>query len=187
MDSLNDQRVVNLLLSNDPKSIHVLILRFSWSLLSWLPFVLPGRQLSCVRVALLRLFGAKIGSNVLISSGVHIWFPWHLSIGDCSAIGRSVEIYNYQNVLIGAHTVISQYSYLCTASHDYTTVSMDFFAKPIEICDYVWIAAGVMVCPGVIINKGAVVGARSFVTSNMSAWTVNIGSPARKIKDRLLD
>jgi putative colanic acid biosynthesis acetyltransferase WcaF len=186
MENLSRQRAVNLLLSNDPKPIQQLLARFLWALVSYVPFAFPGRQLSILRVTLLRLFGAKIGKKVLVSSGVHVWFPWRLSIGDCSALGRSVEIYNYQDVRIGSNTVISQYSYICTAGHNYASKSMDFYAKPIGIGNYAWIAADVMICPGVLISDGSVVGARSLVTTDLGEWAVYAGVPARKIKDRVL-
>ena len=186
MENLPSPRSVDLLSSNHPKPIRQIFARSLWSLISCVPFSFPGRQFSPLRVALLRLFGAKIGKNVLICSRVHVWFPWHLSIGDCSAIGRSVEIYNYQNVLIGSNAVISQYSYICTAGHDYTSRSMDFYAKPIVIGSFSWLAAGVMVCPGVFISDGSVVGARSLVAADLAEWAVYAGVPARKIKDRVL-
>lgn len=177
---------VNLLLSNDSKPIRQLLARFLWALISKVPFSLPGRQLSPLRVALLRLFGARIGKKVLICSGVHVWFPWHLCIGDYSAIGRYAEIYNYEKVYIGDNTIISQYSYICTASHDYESVSMDFMAKQIFIGNSVWVAAGVMICPGLEIQDGSVVGAKSVVTSSLEGWAVYAGVPARKVKDRKL-
>lgn len=178
---------VCLLLSNEQKPWPELAARFFWALCSSIVFPLPGRQFSPLRVALLRLFGAKIGSRVLICSRVHVWFPWRLSIGDFSAIGRSVEIYNYENVRIGSNTVISQYSYLCTASHDYCSRSMDFFSRPISVGDSAWVASGAMICPGVVIPDGVVVGARSLVASDLPEWTVCAGIPAKKIKNRIIE
>lgn len=187
MENFSKQkRSVDLLKSNDSKPFKEIFLRFLWALFSCIPFSLPGRYLSGLRIALLRLFGAKIGEKVLICSGVHVWFPWYLSIGECSAIGRSVELYNYANIYIGSHTVISQYSYICTASHDYLSESMDFFAKSITIGDYVWVAAGAMICPGVTVSSGAVVGAKSLVASDLDEWSIYAGVPARKIRDRIL-
>ena len=47
------------------------------------------------------------------------------------------------------------------------------------------IATDVFVSPGVTIDDGAVVGARSTVTKNIEAYTINIGSPSKKVKNRL--
>ena len=66
---------------------------------SWL----PG---SGWRVQLLRLFGASIGSGVVIKPHVRIKFPWKLSIGDYSWIGEEVWIDNLAEVSIGSNCCI---------------------------------------------------------------------------------
>jgi putative colanic acid biosynthesis acetyltransferase WcaF len=134
----------------------------------------------------LRLFGANIGERVLILGGVRVWCPWNLTIGDFSAIGFDVEIYNFAPVRIGELTVISQYTYLCTASHRYQYTDMPLFWEPITIGDQVWVAAGAFVAPGVSIGDGAVVGANSVVTRDVRPRTVVAGNPAKYIKDRQL-
>jgi acetyltransferase-like isoleucine patch superfamily enzyme len=57
--------------------------------------------------------------------------------------------------------------------------------KPIIIEDDVWIGANVVIMPGVILKKGTVVGAGSVVTKDTEEYSVVIGSPARKIRNRL--
>ena len=63
---------------------------------------------------------------------------------------------------------------------------MDFYSSPIYINSNVWIAASSMLCPGVTIGDGCVVGARSLVTSNLPPWTICVGSPAKVVKNRIL-
>jgi len=161
-------------------------IRVLWYLVSFIPFNLPGRVFSPVRLFLLRTFGAKIPSKALICSGVSIWFPQNLEIGQSTTIGRNVEIYNYSPVVIGSNTVVSQYTYICTASHDYSSKYMTFYSSPIYISSNVWIAASSMLCPGVSIGDGCVVGARSLVTSNLPPWTICVGTPAKVVKHRFL-
>jgi len=177
---------VNLIESNQKLTAKDKILRLSWSLISPPIFNLPGRLFSPLRVCLLRLFGSQIGNKVLICSGVHIWLPWNLHIGNHSAIGRKVEIYGYAPIYIGSDTVISQYAYLCGASHDYESSSMDLTSEPIKIGNYCWIAANAMITQGVSIGEGTVIGARSVVTKSMPEWIVAAGIPARIIKDRVI-
>ena len=57
--------------------------------------------------------------------------------------------------------------------------------KPIVIKDYAWIAADAFVHPGVKIEEGCVIGARSVVTSDMPAWTICAGFPCKPIRERL--
>ena len=85
---------------------------------------------------------------------------------------------------IGAHSTISQYSHLCTSSHDYEHPNMRQTFEPIVVEDQVWIAADVFIAPGVTIGQGAVVGARASVFKDVESWTVVGGNPARFIKKR---
>jgi len=95
-----------------------------------------------------------------------------------------VDCYDVAPVRIGAHAVVSQYSYLCTASHDDRIPTFPLIKKPIVINDRAWVAADVFVGPGVTVGEGAVVGARSSVFKDVEAWTVVGGTPARPIRKR---
>ena len=85
---------------------------------------------------------------------------------------------------IGKHSTVSQYSHLCTSSHDYEHSNMPQTFAPIVVEDQVWIAADAFIAPGVTIGKGAVVGARASVFKDVESWTVVGGNPARFIKKR---
>jgi putative colanic acid biosynthesis acetyltransferase WcaF len=104
-----------------------------------------------------------------------------------SAVGDSAEIYNLARVHIGANSVVSQRSYICTATHDYTKPSFPIYSVPITIGSSAWIAAGVFVAPGISVGDGAVVGAFSVVTRDVPPWTVAVGNPCRVIKSRRLE
>lgn len=134
---------------------------------------------------LLRIFGAKIGKNVIIRPSVKITYPWKTSIGDYSWIGDDVSLYSLGEIVIGKNVVISQKSYLCTGSHDYLNSSFSIFAKKIVIEDECWIATDVFVAPGVTIKKGTVVGSRSSVYKNLPANKVCVGNPVKIIRDRI--
>lgn len=131
---------------------------------------------------LLRMFGAKIGKNVIIRPSVKITYPWKLEVGENSWVGDNVELYTLGNIIIGSNTIISQKSYICAASHDYMSPSFDIWSKDIIIGDGVWIATDVFVAPGVQVGNGSVVGARSSVYKNINMNTLNIGSPAVEVK-----
>jgi putative colanic acid biosynthesis acetyltransferase WcaF len=136
------------------------------------------------RRCLLRLFGAKIGKGVLIRSSVHVQFPWKIAIGDNSWIGDNVVLYSLGQITIGKNVVVSQRSYLCSASHDYSITNFPIYSRDIEVLDECWLATDVFVAPGVKIDKGSVVGARSSVFNNLPGGMVCIGSPAKPIKKR---
>ena len=132
----------------------------------------------------LRLFGAQIGKGVLIRPTVKIVYPWKLKIGDYSWVGDDVSLYTLGEIQIGSNTVISQKCYLCTGSHDYTSPTFDISAKKITIGNEVWLAMDVFIAPGVTINDGVVVGARSSVLHDLPKGMICFGNPAKVIRPR---
>lgn len=159
-------------------------LRALWSIV-WLLLYRPSpRIFHAWRCLLLKAFGAKIGMGVHPYPSAKIWAPWNLEMGDYSCLGESVDCYCVDKIKIGTHTTISQYSFLCTASHDYTSCQMPLITSPIIIGSYVWITADVFVGPGRTIGEGAVVVARSSVFIDIPPWSVASGNPARPYKIR---
>lgn len=146
---------------------------------SWI----PG---STHRKLLLRLFGAKIGQNVTFKPGVRVKFPWKLTIGDHSWIGEDVWIDNLVPVKIGSDCCVSQGVYLCTGNHDWSKETFDLIAAPIEIGNKSWLCARSSVGPGVTIREGAVLGFSSVTASDLDAWSIYGGSPAKFIKRRII-
>lgn len=56
----------------------------------------------------------------------------------------------------------------------------NFFGhSPVEIGNDVWIGAGVFVKNGVTIGDGAIIGAHSVVLSNVEAYSIHVGVPAK--------
>lgn len=149
------------------------------------PFSLP--IFNQYRLFILKLFGAKIGSNCKFSSKFKVWAPWNLEVGDFVAIGFDAYIYNPTKVIIGNKITISQRSHLCSASHDITKQSNPLIVKEIHINDRAWVATDAFIGMGVIIGEGAVVGARACVYKNIEPWTVVGGNPAKFLKKRVIN
>jgi len=105
-------------------------------------------------------------------------------MGAQSVLGTRVEVYNLAKISIGSNVVVSQGSYLCSASHDYTDPAFPLFFRPIVIEDSAWIASNAFVGPGVSIGKGAVIGACAVVVKDMPAWMVCAGNPCQPVKRR---
>ncbi len=138
------------------------------------------------RRLLLRLFGAKIGRNARISPSVKVWAPWNLNVGDEAAIAHDVDCYCVDQITIGHHATVSQYTFLCTASHDLADPHMRLITGPITIADQAWVCAGAFVGMGLLIGEGAVIGAMSVVIKPVDPWTIVAGNPAKFIKQRQL-
>lgn len=122
---------------------------------------------SFLKVAALRLFGAKVGRGVVIRSRVNITFPWRLVIGDHVWIGEEVLILSLAPVTIASHVCISQRAFLCTGSHRFRSENFDLVTKPITVGEGCWIAANVFVGPGVTLAPGTLCKAGSVVTKSV--------------------
>jgi putative colanic acid biosynthesis acetyltransferase WcaF len=163
------------------------ISRLLWNIAYWFlfrPFNL--RFFRSWRVFVLRMFGAKLHNKTNIYSNVKIWAPWNLEMGAYATLGPFVDCYNQGKITIGDNTTISQKSYLCSSTHDFTDVKNNLILKPIFIEDQVWVAADAFIGPGVTIKQGALVGARAAVFKDVDCWTIVGGNPAKFLKKRNL-
>lgn len=138
------------------------------------------------RVRLLRWFGANIGDYYSIYRSIEVYDPSKLKTGCRALIGPRVEVYNKAQVTLGDNVVVSQDAFLCTASHDISSPTMNLVVKSIEIKSNAWIGARATILPGVTIGEGAVVGACAVVAKDVPPWSVVVGNPARVVKKREL-
>ena len=139
----------------------------AWQLVSSvlvMPWFVPPKA----RVAVLRAFGATIGTGVKLRAGVRVHWPWKLTIGDDTWIGERVWILNLEPVTIGSDVCVSQDAFLCTGSHDHRSPSFEFDNAPIRIEDGAWVAARATVLRGVTVGADAVVGATALVTKDVA-------------------
>lgn len=134
---------------------------------------------------LLRCFGAKVGTGVLVRPSVTVTYPWNVELGDYCWIGDGATLYSLGAIEIGPNAVVSQFCYLCGGGHDYHSQSFDIFSKKIVIGECAWLATDVFVAPGVTVGTGAVVGARSSVFHDLPPLMVCFGTPAVPVKARL--
>jgi putative colanic acid biosynthesis acetyltransferase WcaF len=161
------------------------IARLVWTIV-WTLFArpVPRSLLSGWKRFLLRCFGAKIHKTAVVYSSVKIFMPWNLEMDEYACLASEVDCYNVAKIKIGAHTTVSQKSYLCTASHDITNRLNPLATTPVMIEDQAWIGTAAYIGPGVIIGQGAVVGATASVYKDVEPWTVVGGNPAKFIKKR---
>lgn len=163
------------------------IRRALWEIVVFIFFRYSPKPFHRWRSFLLRCFGAKVGRSVHVYPKVKIWAPWNLRLDDECGIANGAILYSQGLITIGRRVVISQGAHLVAGTHDYTKQGFPLITKPIHVSDHVWIAAEAFVHPGVTINTGCVIGARSVVTSDMPAWMVCAGHPCKPLKQRQLE
>ncbi|WP_029935193.1 acyltransferase [Thiomicrospira pelophila] len=158
----------------------------------------------------------SLGKNVKISDRASIYNADQIEIGDYSRIddfcvisgnikiGRNVHI-TPQCLVAGGELglVIEDFVALAygvkifTQSDDYSGVTMtnstipkDFkneIMLPVKIGKHSIIGAGSIIMPGVEVGDGGSIGANSLVLKSTEVWSIYVGSPAKKIKDRKKD
>jgi len=124
-----------------------------------------------IRPFLWKKLGCKVGKKVFIGYGVWIDFTYAHLI----EIGDNVHITN-MCLLLCHQRDISNYFIGDDAS------SLPYEKGKIIIESGVMIGMNTTIMPGVRIGEGAIIGAKSLVTSNIPPWTVAAGCPAKVIK-----
>jgi putative colanic acid biosynthesis acetyltransferase WcaF len=160
--------------------------RLSWRIISlffFKPFSLPF--FNSWRVFLLKCFGAELKDNCTIYASAYIPSPRNLRMGRHSTLGPEVKLH-FGKTIIGDKVTVSQRTYLCSATHETSSLNIPFIAGEIIIKDFAWIAAEAFIMSNVIIGEGAVVGARAAVFQDVKDWTIVGGNPAKLIKNRII-
>lgn len=146
----------------------------------WFPF-------SGFKVCLLKVFGAKIGKRVTIKPCVNIKYPWNLSIGDFTWIGEGVWIDNLTKVEIGENCCLSQGAMLLCGNHNYKKTTFDLMIGEIKIEDGCWVGAKSLVTGGVTMHSQSLLCVNSFTSKDLDAYGIYLGTPAVKIKERVIE
>lgn len=142
---------------------------------------------SKIKVIILRLFGAKIGSGVNIKPLVYIKYPWRLEIGNNVWIAEKVWIANESMVKIGHNVCLSHEVLILCGGHDYKKVAFNVYNYPLTIEDGVWLGAQSAVLGGIKIGSHAVLAMKSVANKELEPYSIYRGNPAEKIRTRIIE
>ena len=124
-----------------------------------------------IRPILWRLMGAKVGRNCFI--GYEVWVDLtntHLiEIEDHAHIANRCLLLCHQRVLKDYYV-----------GDDYA--KLPYRREKIILKRGCLIGMGTTIMPGVTVGEGAIVGAGSLVVSDVPAWTIAVGTPAKVVK-----
>ena len=133
------------------------------------------------------------GKNMYIEPNLRVEYGTNISFGDNFFMNFDGQILDVcpvemgDNVYIGARVTLATPVHPLVASERKPQIvngemlTLEY-AKPIKICNDVWIASSVTVCGGVTIGEGAVVGAGSVVTRDIPAGYFACGVPCRPVR-----
>ncbi len=127
------------------------------------------------------VFG-QLGEGVEIVPRFRCSYGFNISLGDHTFINADAFLMDDAPIRIAANVRLGPSVKLMTALHpvDVHARRRDGWerALPIDIGENAWLAAGVIVGPGVSIGRNTVVGAGSLVLSDLPDHVVAAGSPA---------
>ncbi len=139
-----------------------------------------------IRAQILNELIGKVEGWCMIMPPFHCDYGKFIEIGDGTFINYDCIILDSCKVKIGRHVMIGPRTGIYTASHPvYAPVRAEGYdiAKPITICDHVWIGGNVVINPGVTIGEGAIIGAGSIVTKDIPPNVIAVGNPCHIVRE----
>lgn len=160
------------------------LVRFFWGIF-WYCLIKPSPVLlHSYRRFVYRMWGATISAGAHIYPDVRVWLPSNLTVGVGACLGPGVEVYNVAKVVLCERALVSQRTYICTASHDYERTGFPLIGAEVIIEKGAWISAECFIGPGLRIGANSVIYARSVVVKTVLDGQVMAGNPAKLLKMR---
>jgi acetyltransferase-like isoleucine patch superfamily enzyme len=139
-----------------------------------------------VRNLFWKLAGVKLGKKSTLHTGIRVFDPRNIKIGEGTIVGYATFIDGRDQVTIGSHTDIASEVMIYSSEHDLGAEDFHAILAPVKIGNYVFIGPRAIILAGVSIGEGAVVAAGAVVTKDVEPFTIVGGVPAKVIGERKL-
>ena len=112
-----------------------------------------------------------------------------LYIGNGTSVAGSCVISAVRRVVLEENVLLARNVYISDHIHRYADTDQPILSQgvdkiaPVLIRRGAWLGQNVVVCPGVTIGRGAVVGANSVVNTDIPDRCVAVGAPARVVNE----
>lgn len=137
-----------------------------------------------IRNLVWRAVGIKLGKNSTLHTGVRVYDPRNIKVGEGTIIGYHCLLDGRGELKIGNHTDIASEVMIYNSQHDIRSPEFSPTTKPVTIGNYVFVGPRAIILPGVRIHNNAVVAAGAIVTKDVEEGMVVAGSPAKVIGER---
>lgn len=131
-----------------------------------------------------RLAGMKIGKGSTIHTGLTLYDPRNIIIGEDTIVGERAVLDGRAKLVIGNHVAVASEVMIYNAEHNINDENFSATEEKVVIDDYVFIGPRAIILPGVKIGRGAVIGAGAVVTKDIPPFAVVGGVPAKIIGER---
>lgn len=121
----------------------------------------------------------KIEEGSSIHLGCKFTAVTEFSIGKNSTINQYCRIDNRGGIAIGDNVSVSPGVNFITADHDIYASNFVGRQKEIIVKEHVFIGSDAMILPGVVMEEGSVLGAKSLLTKSTVAFGIYSGLPAK--------
>lgn len=147
------------------------------------------------RTKILKNLIGSLGDHCFFQGPIFFHYGTHTSIGDSCFFNFNLTIQDDASVTIGKRCNFGPNVTIVTPIHPMIAQERRGMtdaegethglccAKPVTIGDDCWLGANVVVCPGVKIGSGVVVGAGSVVTRDLPDNVFAAGNPCRVIRE----
>lgn len=149
-------------------------------------FNFPGTPWSVRKGVLEELFGQALDDDTVINPSFRCDIGVNIHLGKHVRMNYDCVILDSADVTIGDYVMIGPKVSIVTPNHTFPPErrrSVATVARPVTICDDVWIGAGATILPGVTVGEGAIIGAGAVVTKDVPPGETWVGVPARPIGD----
>ena len=136
----------------------------------------------------------EVGDNSMINDFTFINGGKDIKIGRYVHIASFVSIIGGGELILGDYTVLANGSRILTGTDTYYGGKRMSTALPLEQRNLVrgkivigkdaFIGTNAVVHPNVTIGEGAVIGSNSLVLKDVESWSINVGSPCKKVGGR---